>query len=1162
MKHFEIYLKDIERHIEGVIKADDDEFIAQEVDEYVVTKEVEKHLNSFFSEYNKKSYNDSVWISGFFGSGKSHLLKMLSFVLENKEIDGQKCGEIFAAKIKDDFELNANIKKALAIPTKTILFNIAQKADGIGNISSVDPILAVFMKVFNEFQGYYDQSPAIAAIERLMDDDEIYEDFKKLYQEINGKDWLADRKNILLNQNRFAITYAKLKEISDADAKNYFDDTRNNYKLDIDSYVKLVKAYLKKQPANLRLIFCVDEVGQYIAEDVRLMLSIQTLAETLASTCKNQAFLFVTSQNDLNATIGDLNSRQSHDFSKITGRFTIKIPLTSANADEVIQKRLLAKKKEGITVLSKIYEKEKNNLRTLFEFTDSSKQYSHYKSDEQFCLTYPFIPYQFDLFQSTIKSLSEHNAFMGRHQSVGERSMLGVFQQVAKFNSKNEVGTIVTYSQMYDGIRDILQSNIQSDIIMADRVLNNDFAVEVLKALFLVKYVKGFNATINNLTILLLPSFDIELAKLRTKIQEALNLLENQTYIQRIGDNYEFLTNQEKDVENEIKSTEIDPKAPGELLGTLIFDDILGDSKVRLDTNNQWYEYGKKIDDVVIGREKDLYVNFITPLNPNSVTTGNVAMKSIGTSDLIIHLPDDPRLFDELRAIKQTEKYIQTTTSPSLDPTKMRILNEKGTQKNERRRTLITTLKENIGVAKMYMNGSELNGTTMKEPKNKVTVGVQILIKGIYTQLSMLAVNFTEDDKKKIIDNRDDVLFKDELSTVEQEVLNRIARNKANHERTTTKSLLEFFQARPYGWYQEAILCIIAKLYKRNKVSIKQDGNSLDDKTVLQVLSSNREYGNTIIELEEEISNSQVKKVKDFYQEYFNENILAVEPKDISRLLKQRLVKEYADINELFALRIRFKFLEVLGEPLSRIKLASEKEHPYFFTAVDNYSNDLLDDKENVVGLIKSFMTGQQKEIFENVLFYLESDNANFNYIEKEGIEKLQMVKESPAPYKGTMMKEAKETLEKIKKETLKKIEEERKKGIEIINELTEHLKAFPEFKKISKADQGDLLKPLIVVQEKIKAERFIGNIRVIISQMKDDEYPRIIERMISWANPAPPEAGDETPKPRITYVTKDSVKVDYKKPALETKEDVEEYVNALKAKYLKIINDNKRISL
>lgn len=189
--------------------------------------------------------------------------------------------------------------------------------------------------------------------------------------------------------------------------------SESNYKLDLNGLVDMVKAYIKKQPKNFRLIFCVDEVGQFIADDVRLMLSLQTLAETLSVSCKGQAYLFVTSQNDLAATVGDLNANQAHDFSRIQGRFTIKIPLTSANADEVIQKRLLDKNDNGNKTLGSIYDKEKNNLRTLFEFGDNSKQYTFYKDQQHFCNAYPFIPYQFDLLQASIRSLSEHNAFIG-----------------------------------------------------------------------------------------------------------------------------------------------------------------------------------------------------------------------------------------------------------------------------------------------------------------------------------------------------------------------------------------------------------------------------------------------------------------------------------------------------------------------------------------------------------------------------------------------------------------------------------------------------------------------------------------------------------------------------------------------------------------------------
>ncbi|RZK14836.1 MAG: BREX system P-loop protein BrxC, partial [Flavobacterium sp.] len=507
----------------------------------------------------------------------------------------------------------------------------------------------------------------------------------------------------------------------------------------------------------------------------------------------------------------------------------------SANADEVIQKRLLLKNEESNKLLIDIYSKEQNNVKTLLKFNDGSRQYQTYRDAEHFVNTYPFIPYQFDLFQASIKALSDHNAFIGSQQSVGERSMLGVFQQVAKTYAEKDLNNIVSFSQMYEGIKDVLQSNIQSDILQAERSIDSPLAKDILKALFLVKYVKGFHASVNNIAILLLPKFDIDLTAFHKQVQEALNLLESQTYIQRTaGDLYEYLTNQEKDVENEVKSTDIDPTAPGELLASYLFDEILRDAKVKLDSNNQPYEFGKKLDDNVIGRDKDFYVNFITPLNANSVSTANINMWSAGRpNDLIVYLGEDKRLFDELRLIKKTEKYIQTTNSPALDETKKRIISDKAQQNQDRKRAVLNQLKESIGDAKMFLNGSEMTDIGTKDPKNKITQGAQQLIKTIYTNLKMLTVDFTEAHLQRIIQSQDDVLFKDGLHEMEVEVLNRVQRNKAAHERTTIKSLIDAFYIRPYGWYQIAVLCIIAKLYKRNKISLKQDGNNLDDKAVL-----------------------------------------------------------------------------------------------------------------------------------------------------------------------------------------------------------------------------------------------------------------------------------------------------------------------------------------
>jgi hypothetical protein len=1170
----QLYLKDIKRPIDGVIKANDDRHLLLELEEYVLTNELlgisnrNKMLPGLFEELSKTNFSSSIWISGYFGSGKSHLLKMISLVLENKDINGVLCSEVFAKKASADFELENNIKKVAKIPTKSILFNIAAKSDGITSIgSSIDPVLSIFLKVFNEMLGYDPLNPEIAEIERHLDSLGKFDYFKQEYQKRFNKSWEKGREAIFLNQHELAELFAEIKAISVEDANQSIQNQLDNFRLDIEGFGDLVASYVSSQQPSFRLVFCVDEVGQFIAENVRLMLSLQTIAETLSTKTKGHSFLIVTSQNDLGATIGDLTARQAHDFSRIQGRFAIKIPLTSANADEVIQKRLLRKNDSSEKLLTDIYAKEQNNIKTILQFSDGSRQYQSYKDPEHFVITYPFIPYQFDLFQAAIKSLSDHNAFIGSQQSVGERSMLGVFQQVAKTYADRDVSEIVTFGHMYEGIKDVLQSNIQADILQAERSIGSQLAVDVLKALFLVKYVKGFAASTKNITTLLLPKFDVNLAKFTKEVQETLNLLESQTYIQRIaGDFYEYLTNQEKDIENEIKSIDIDPSSPNELLSTILFDEILRESKVKLDTNNQPYEFGRKLDDSVLGRDKDFYVNFITPLNLNTVGAGNIPMWSAGRpADLIIALPDDKRLFDELRLIKKTEKYIQTTNSPSLDATKQRILSEKAQQNADRKRSVGNQLKAAIGDAKMYQNGTELVDITANDPKTKITQGVQVLIKTLYTKLKMLNVDFTEAHLTKIIQSQDDLLFKDTLHEVEIEVLSKIQRNKANHERTTIKNLIDFFSARPYGWYQTAVLCIIAKLYKRNKLSLKQDGTNLDDRLALESLLRNNQYTNTIIELEEEIQGTQVQKLKTLFQEYFNEPNLGNEPKEISRIFKQRLEKEVRDFNEINSYRSRFKFLELIGEPLSRLKLLAEKEHPYFFNALDDYEDDLFDDKENVLEKVKKFMNGQQKNIFEDVLLYLETNHANFDYIGTSNLDLLKTVANNPRPFDGNLMQEAKLAIEAIKKEVIDQQKIERDKAASAINIAIEKLKSFYDFKGLTASNQALVLEPLEKLITEIDSERFIGNIRTKSNNASTDLYQKQLELMTKLATPvaAVPVVGEEAPiKPKIVYVNKNSIKVNYDKPSLETKQDVEDYINALRTELDRIIDEQKRISL
>ena len=344
MKINSIFLKNINRNIETVIKADDRDHISDEVAEYVITSEISKKIRDLFGAYNSYSGANGVWISGFFGSGKSHLLKILSYVLENKEFDGYSSGDLFAEKIEDDQMLKGDVLAASKIPSESILFNIDQQAQ-ITSKEDANAILEVFYKVFYDHLGYYGFIPHVAEFEMWLDDEGILAEFKEKFKIKSGNEWEGVRKNyfdITLQKNLSAVL-GDIKNVGSEDYIDILDKLEENHKQSIEDFCNRVQQYISKQERGFRLNFFVDEVGQYISDNTKLMLNLQTIAESLATKTKGSSWILVTSQEDMEAIVGDMNKSQQNDFSRIQARFKIKIPLTSANVDEVVEKRLLKK---------------------------------------------------------------------------------------------------------------------------------------------------------------------------------------------------------------------------------------------------------------------------------------------------------------------------------------------------------------------------------------------------------------------------------------------------------------------------------------------------------------------------------------------------------------------------------------------------------------------------------------------------------------------------------------------------------------------------------------------------------------------------------------------------------------------------------------------------
>ena len=198
----DMFESDIERKINGVIQVDQstDDVIEQELNEYVITKELKKHFISFFNYYSdafEERTNDmGVWISGFFGSGKSHFLKMLSYILENREVNGIRTVERFRKKFVDDPATFMLIDKSTKVPTETILFNI--DIEGLINKDKT-AVLRVFAKMFYNHLGYYGENLKVALLERYIDKSGKTEEFRKVFEEKKGKSWEEMRKAFAFN---------------------------------------------------------------------------------------------------------------------------------------------------------------------------------------------------------------------------------------------------------------------------------------------------------------------------------------------------------------------------------------------------------------------------------------------------------------------------------------------------------------------------------------------------------------------------------------------------------------------------------------------------------------------------------------------------------------------------------------------------------------------------------------------------------------------------------------------------------------------------------------------------------------------------------------------------------------------------------------------------
>ena len=1168
MKIHQLFLKDVSRPIDGVIKADDDRHLDLEVEEFVVTREVGRALNEFVERYLEDANANGVWISGFFGSGKSHLLKILSLLLDQRTLpSGRKPADVILPNIEDEI-LRGNMARAVRIPSHSILFNIDQKADHIGGDTAA-PILEVFVKVLNELRGYHGKQGHIAKLEYDLDKAGQLAPFKKSYLEVNGREWEKDRDALATARRKaFNAAYAKHFGVSEEDAVNVLNQIRDEYRVSIESFAEQVREYIDQQGKDFRLNFFVDEVGQFIGQDSKLMLNLQTVAESLATKCNGRSWVFVTSQGDLQKVLGGLRKEQGDDFTKIQGRFKTRPNLTSADVQEVIQRRLLAKTEAEPEVLTNIFDHEKENLVTLYRFSDDSVQYKGWRGSDEFCDLYPFHPYQFNLFQRAIEQLSKHDAFTGKHTSVGERSMLEVFQSVAKSLKNEEVGSLATFDRMFDGITATLRGDMQTSILQAANHLDDPLALKILKALFLLKWVREFKATPRNVAILLIDRADIDdIAAHEKAVKQSLALLAAQSYLQQNGEVFEFLTDAEKDVEVEVKGTEIDDSQVTKLLSEVLFDDVVKSPKIRFEGNGQDYAYARKLDDHLVGRDAELTLNIITPDHPNHGDERSLAAQGTGKSELIVVLASDYHLMEEARLYLKTEKYAQQNTGTNTDPSRKVILDERRKQNGVRRSSLQTLCSELFVKASIYLNGSKIEGTYYSDPRTCFHKMAQDLVTFAFPNLRMLKGSYDENLLRKTLLDPDDLLTggQQPLSESEQEIMTYVQRNQDQGERTSVEEMIRQFGRRPFGWYPLAVQTLIGRLFRMGKIELRAPG-TLDGKAALEHLVNTRLHGTVRVRLQEQFDSTKINALKRFHQDFFDRANDGTDARSVGQSTLTLLAVESRLLKDLLLQADRYTFLESLRSVEEQIAKLADRDYTYLLNNLVDYDDSFLTAKEDILDPIKVFMNGPQRIAYDESIAFLREEEANFHDLAPEDVQPLRDLAQAATPYRGNAVPLAKAAVTKLRAAIADLLNQERQNAASVLDDHEQRLTGLPDFGKLDAAAKTQVLTKSTDTRAAIESARFVTAIRDRANRYRENDYPAQLALAADLAAPAPtpiPGGGKPAPAPPPpTYVPASSLRTKCKLPFLSTEADVDEWLADLRESAVTEIQKGKRLSL
>lgn len=398
--------RDLRRKIEEIIQVDqaDEQSVHEEITEYIATDSIRDQyaevLTAIADAPADPHEGVGVWISGFFGSGKSSFAKNLGYALQHdKTVMGESFATLFKQQIGDARVSNLLDSITTRMPTDVILFEVAKERD----TRKVTERIAELMYTVLLRELDYAEDFDIAELEIELEAEGKLDEFVAICQTLYPQGWRITRKGAQKLSRASAVLH-NLDPITYPSADSWSHAQRHrDAAITVSKVVERTFELMDRRRPGKALIFIIDEVGQHVARSGDKIEDLRATVEEFGKIGKNllrarkipaPCWVVVTSQEKLDEVVAAIDARRV-DIAKLQDRFRSRVDLAPSDIREVATKRVLAKKPEAEPMLQHLFASNQGVLNAALRLERTSRRTEITASD--FIQFYPYPPHYIEL---------------------------------------------------------------------------------------------------------------------------------------------------------------------------------------------------------------------------------------------------------------------------------------------------------------------------------------------------------------------------------------------------------------------------------------------------------------------------------------------------------------------------------------------------------------------------------------------------------------------------------------------------------------------------------------------------------------------------------------------------------------------------------------------